>query len=80
MDARELQDLLRDLLAEVVDARDDEDHPLADLADRAGGVRDVATYEEADLLTADKGLVVGCEDGGEFQVTIVRSRAGRKGA
>jgi hypothetical protein len=32
------------------------------------------TFEEAGVLTQNAGLVVGLEDGTEFQLTIVRSR------
>ena len=74
MDARELQDLLRDLLEELMFARDDEDDPLAELAERTRGLREICTYEDVGMLTRDKGLVVECDDGAEFQVTIVRSR------
>lgn len=34
----------------------------------------VQTYEEAGVMTYDKGLVVTLPDGSEFQVSIVRSR------
>ena len=40
-------------------------------------VRRVTTYEEAGVLTNDRGLVVRCNDGAEFQVTLVLSRRGR---
>ncbi len=73
MNARELQDLLRDLLEEVLLARDDEDDPLAELAEGAGDIRQICTYDEAGILTTDKGLVIECEGGAEYQVTIVKS-------
>jgi len=73
MNARELQDLLRDLLEELIFARDDEDDPLADLAERTEGIRQIATYEDVGMMTTDKGFVVECDDGTEFQVSIVRS-------
>ncbi len=78
MTCRELQELLRDLIEGLVDARDDEDDPLAEFAERAVGVRAVTTFDEAGVLTTDKGMVVACDDGGELQITIVRSRAGGK--
>ena len=34
----------------------------------------VQTFEEAGLLTNNRGLVVRTEDGQEFQITIVESR------
>lgn len=74
MNARELQDLLRDLLEELIFARDDEDDPLAELAERTKGIRQIATYDDVGILTTDKGLVVECDDEREFQITIVRSK------
>ena len=38
------------------------------------GVQGVATYEEAGVLTRNRGLVVTMDDGTEYQVTVVRSR------
>ncbi len=43
-------------------------HLLARNERRAGAV------EEVEILMTDKGLVVACEDGTEYQLTIVRSR------
>jgi len=74
MNARELQDLLRDLLEQLIFARDDEDDPLADLAERTVGIRQIVTYEDAGMMTTDKGFVLECDDSTEFQVSIVRSR------
>ncbi len=42
--------------------------------DQAPEIRRVQTYEEAGIMTTDRGLVVRTEDGSEFQITIVRSR------
>ena len=36
-------------------------------------VRRVQTFEEAGLLTGNRGVVVRTTDGSEFQLTIVRS-------
>jgi hypothetical protein len=33
----------------------------------------VKTFEDAGLLTRDRGIVLSLEDGSEFQITIVRS-------
>jgi hypothetical protein len=74
MNARKLQDLLRDLLEELLIARDDADDPLADLADRTDEIRQICSFDDAGVLTTDKGLVIECDDGSEYQVTIVRSR------
>ena len=38
------------------------------------GITDATTYEEADILTSDAGLVLKDARGAEYQVTIVRSR------
>ncbi|MDY7110221.1 MAG: hypothetical protein SYC29_16445 [Planctomycetota bacterium] len=74
MNARELQDLLRDLLEGLIFARDDADDSLAELAERTKGIRQICTYDDVGILTTDKGLVVECDDGTELQVTIVRSK------
>jgi len=37
-------------------------------------VASVRTFEEAGVLTGNRGVVVRCTDGAEFQVTIVQSR------
>lgn len=74
MNAPELQDLLRDLLEELIFARDDEDDPLAELAERTEGIRQIATYDDVGMMTTDKGFVVECDDGTEFQVSIVQSK------
>lgn len=74
MNARELQDLLRDLLEELIFARDDgDDDPLAELAKRTTPIRSLHTYSDVGMLTSDKGLVLEMADGTEFQLTIVRS-------
>jgi len=76
MNSRQLQDGLRELLEDVLFARDDRDDPVHELADHLQEIRQVATYEDVGILTSDKGLVVETYDGGEFQLTIVQSRAG----
>jgi len=37
-------------------------------------VASVRTFEEAGVLTGNRGVVVSCTDGSEFQVTIIQSR------
>jgi len=37
-------------------------------------VRRVQTFEEAGVLTANRGVVVRTEGGEEFQITVVQSR------
>lgn len=73
MNASEFQDLLRNVLEQVIDAREDADDPLADLAMDLEGVRSVCTFDDRGLLTRNNGLVIEFEDGTEFQVTIVQS-------
>ena len=74
MSARELQDLLRDVIEELIDVREDSDDPLAELAERAEPIREIATYDDLGIMTSDHGLVVECNDDVEFQIPIVRSR------
>jgi hypothetical protein len=69
-----IQNALRELLDLLIDERNDPESDLADLTEPFEGVRDVRTFAEADILTTDKGLIVACEDGTEYQLTIVRSR------
>jgi hypothetical protein len=38
-------------------------------------VTSVRTFEEVSVLTSNDGLVVRMDDGSEFQITVVRSRA-----
>jgi len=79
VDAQTVADALRVLLQHGIDdgeggldaaielltgERDDEE-PLLD---------EVVSYEDAGLMTRDHGLVLRFRDGGEFQVTVVRSR------
>jgi hypothetical protein len=73
MTTREFQDLLHDVLVELMEARHDSDHPLADLAERAADITNVVVYDIVGMLTADKGVLVETDDG-DFQVTVVRSR------
>jgi hypothetical protein len=42
--------------------------------DAAPEVARVQTFEEAGLLTSNRGVVVRTRDGGTYQVSIVRSR------
>ena len=74
MNARKLQDQLRDLLEAALFARNDVDDPAAELAEHVAGIRQIATYDDVGMLTRDKGLVIEAADGAEFQLTIVESR------
>jgi len=74
MTDRKLQDGLREILEEIINAQGDEDDDLAELAEMLPPIESVATFDEEGVLTTDKGLIVEFEDGTAFQVTIVRSR------
>ena len=74
MNARRLQDRLRDLLETVLFARDDRDDPAGELTEYVEGIRRINTYEEVGMLTRDKGLVIETDDGAEYQLTIIESR------
>ena len=44
-----------------------------EVEEREGQSVDIRSFEEAGILTYNKGLVVRLKDGTEFQLTIVRS-------
>lgn len=78
MTTQDLQDQLHDLVNELIgiQADADENEDLRDLASLLGNLTRVETFQAADLLTRDKGLVLTTPNGDEFQLTIVRSRRG----
>ena len=57
----EMQDILREVLVERMEEDNDE------------VITSVLTYEEAGVLTRNKGVVVSVDDDSEFQIQIVRS-------
>jgi hypothetical protein len=63
LDESTLQDALREL---ITDGYDSSEICWENLR--------VNTFEEAGVLTYNKGLVIALPDGREFQLTIVRSR------
>ena len=68
----ELQDVLNALLADAI-------YSTANLVEieppeELGYIHSTETFEEAGVLTMNKGLVLRMKDGSEYQVTIVRSR------
>ena len=74
MTAHDLQNRLRYLLDQLRDSLDDDD------ADHCYGeevqfMLELATFQERGILTDDAGLVLTAEDGSEYQITIVQSRA-----
>ena len=70
MNARRVQDKLRDLLEAALLDRDEDARGYAEYVE---GIRRVSTYAEVGMLTRDKGLVIGYDDGSEYQLTIVES-------
>lgn len=86
MNTTDLQDALLSLLQNVLDAREEiegegDDISLADIArdmvSETEGLAHATTYERAQLLTSNQGLVLRMDDGSEFQISIVQSRQGR---
>ena len=67
-----METALNDLFAELILEADCQEYP-EDLPEELAGVEMVRTFEEAGILTDDKGLVLRMKDGSEFQITVVRS-------
>ncbi len=74
MTEAQIQNGLRDLLDEMIDLVGDPDEPASEQAAHVAFIKRISTFDEADVLTTDKGLVIETADGREFQLTIVRSR------
>ena len=72
MDEHQMQTALGHLFAELILEADCQEYP-EDLPEELSGVEMVRTFEEAGILTDDKGLVLRMKDGSEFQITVVRS-------
>lgn len=72
MNEENMQDALNALIADVMLCRQTggEIEPPEEL----DGVDSIQTFEEAGVLTLNKGLVLRMRDRREFQVTIVQSR------
>ena len=72
MNEQTMQDALNALIADVMLCIDtgDEVDPPEELKD----VESIQTFEDAGVLTMNKGLVIRLKDHREFQVTIVQSR------
>ena len=73
MDEHEMQTALNDLFAGLILAADCDEYP-EDLPDELSDVEMVQTYDEAGVLTYNKGLVLRMKDGSEYQITVVKSR------
>lgn len=73
MTEHELEDILYHLLASVIYMADQDD--IADgIPEEWAELDSVRTFEEAGLLTRDKGVVLRFKDRSEYQVSIIRSR------
>ena len=70
MDERRMQDFLRAAL-DVNERQDAMTEALDELNDE---IVEILSFEDAGVMTMNKGLVVRTADGAEFQVTIVQSR------
>lgn len=55
-------------------ASGDADDPLSELIGYVDDIALVETFEDADLLTADRGLVITTESYDEFHITITQRR------
>ena len=55
---------MQDYLAEVLEWSSQED----------GMIKTIDTFEELDVMTNNKGLVIRMQDGSKFQIVIVKSR------
>jgi len=73
MNATELQDALKTLLEEL-SYMDADDFDQFDVPRELAEIERISTFDEAGVLTRDRGVVVQTSDGAEFQVTIVQSR------
>lgn len=57
--------LIQDILHELLDTHAAEEFDLPDFS--------VTTYEDAGMLTEDKGVVIDIQGAGKFQITIVKA-------
>ena len=73
MNENKMQTALNDLFANLILAADCDEYP-EDLPGELAKVELVQTFEEAGIMTNNKGLVVRMKDAREFQITIVQSR------
>jgi hypothetical protein len=74
MSEQELQDWLQELLSEFTYLADDDRSEIGfESADWLEDAR-ISSFNEAGLLTNDKGIVLRTAEGDEFQITIIRSR------
>lgn len=76
---RDMEQSLHELLNElaVMDEVDATEAGVREVQEYLEGAR-IDTFEEAGVLTRNKGLVVRLKDGTEFQLTVVKSRSGEE--
>ena len=71
----EVQGLLTEVFNHMAEVGSADEMDLSNEATNiTDGIESVATFEEAGLLTANKGVVVTFGDESEFQITIVKRR------
>lgn len=71
MNARKVQDQLRDMLETANSARHDRAGRLDQYIEC---IRQIATYENVGMLAHDRELLIDYQDRSEHQLTIVKSR------
>jgi hypothetical protein len=74
MSDQKLQDDLKEIVMELINAHGEQDDEVAELAALLPPIESVATFAEEGVLTTDKGLIIDFEDDTAFQLTIIRSR------
>jgi hypothetical protein len=73
MNEQELQDMLQGIIDTAIEnalMTDDDDMSLSTFEE----ARYTTSFENAGVLTDNKGLIIKMTDGSEFQLTIVKSR------
>ena len=73
MDEHQMQTALNDLFAELILQADCDEYD-ENLPAEFSDIDMVRTYDEAGILTTNRGLVLRMKDGAEFQLTLVKSR------
>ncbi len=65
------------MISDVLEALADPDPDInadGDVMRRGAKINRVQSFEAGGFLTGNKGFVIYCEDGSEFQVSVVQSR------
>ena len=73
MNDMKFQNTLKTLLDDIA-SMDAEDLAQFDMPPSLACIEKVRTFQEAEVLTNNAGLVIETTDGSEFQITIVKSR------